>query len=324
MALDNPDLIVTCVVGDGEAETGPLATAWHSNKFINPERDGIVRRVPVVMDAQAGLVPSLTMEMLRVVSRAGAILIRTDQTGVRAVAVPGLEVPTDQNGQFWVHFNKHDPARYVSARDILNGSAPADRFRGRLVLIGTSAVADRNVISGNGRSDVAGSGSGVLIDTPGADTAQNNKVQSNYIGIKADGSGALGNAQDGVRILRGLAIALSLITLGLFALAIYLARGWRREAVRAVGFAFIVGYYGLPFVMSLYLQQQRGLSSLGAGLVLLPMMLIGLVLTPFSARIAERAGARLLVTGGLVVMAAGLAALAAVPAMSAARSGIGS
>ncbi|MEM8613660.1 MAG: phosphoketolase family protein [Cyanobacteria bacterium P01_H01_bin.105] len=40
--LDNPDLIVTCVVGDGEAETGPLATAWHSNKFINPARDGAV------------------------------------------------------------------------------------------------------------------------------------------------------------------------------------------------------------------------------------------------------------------------------------------
>jgi xylulose-5-phosphate/fructose-6-phosphate phosphoketolase len=42
MALDNPDLIVACVVGDGEAETGPLATAWHSNKFINPIRDGAV------------------------------------------------------------------------------------------------------------------------------------------------------------------------------------------------------------------------------------------------------------------------------------------
>jgi xylulose-5-phosphate/fructose-6-phosphate phosphoketolase len=41
-ALDNPDLIVACVVGDGEAETGPLATAWHSNKFLNPIRDGVV------------------------------------------------------------------------------------------------------------------------------------------------------------------------------------------------------------------------------------------------------------------------------------------
>ncbi|HMT21067.1 MAG TPA: phosphoketolase, partial [Promineifilum sp.] len=41
-ALDNPDLVVACVVGDGEAETGPLAAAWHSNKFINPARDGVV------------------------------------------------------------------------------------------------------------------------------------------------------------------------------------------------------------------------------------------------------------------------------------------
>jgi xylulose-5-phosphate/fructose-6-phosphate phosphoketolase len=42
MAFDNPDVIVACVVGDGEAETGPLATAWHSNKFVNPLRDGAV------------------------------------------------------------------------------------------------------------------------------------------------------------------------------------------------------------------------------------------------------------------------------------------
>jgi len=41
-AFDNPKLIVCCVVGDGEAETGPLATSWHSNKFINPARDGVV------------------------------------------------------------------------------------------------------------------------------------------------------------------------------------------------------------------------------------------------------------------------------------------
>jgi xylulose-5-phosphate/fructose-6-phosphate phosphoketolase len=41
-AFDNPGLIVTCVVGDGEAETGPLATSWHSNKFLNPVRDGAV------------------------------------------------------------------------------------------------------------------------------------------------------------------------------------------------------------------------------------------------------------------------------------------
>ncbi len=41
-AFDNPDLVVACVVGDGEAETGPLAASWHSNKFLNPRTDGAV------------------------------------------------------------------------------------------------------------------------------------------------------------------------------------------------------------------------------------------------------------------------------------------
>jgi MFS transporter, DHA2 family, methylenomycin A resistance protein len=79
-----------------------------------------------------------------------------------------------------------------------------------------------------------------------------------------------------------------------------------------VGFAFVVGYYGLPFVMSLYLQQLPGLSSLGAGLVFLPMMLSGALLTPLSARIVERFDARRVITAGLLLMAAGLAVLATV------------
>jgi MFS transporter, DHA2 family, methylenomycin A resistance protein len=78
------------------------------------------------------------------------------------------------------------------------------------------------------------------------------------------------------------------------------------------GFAFIVGYYGLPFLMSLYLQQLRGLSALGAGAAFLPMMLIGAALTPFSARLGEKLGARLLIMTGLVLMTAGLAAIATV------------
>ncbi len=41
-AFDNPDLLVCCVVGDGEAETGPLAASWHSNKFLDAARDGAV------------------------------------------------------------------------------------------------------------------------------------------------------------------------------------------------------------------------------------------------------------------------------------------
>jgi adenylate cyclase len=107
---------------------------------INPERDGIIRRVPMIMQAQGVLVPSLAMEMLRVVSHAGAIQVRADDAGVQSVAVRGLALPTDSHGQVWVHFNKYDPARYLSAKDVLQGSVAADRLRGKLVLIGTSAI----------------------------------------------------------------------------------------------------------------------------------------------------------------------------------------
>lgn len=80
------------------------------------------------------------------------------------------------------------------------------------------------------------------------------------------------------------------------------------------GFAFMVGYYGLPFVISLFLQQHRGLSALATGVVFLPMMLIGLALTPFSARIGERLGRKTLIVAGLALMTAGLVAVGLLPA----------
>ena len=107
---------------------------------IRAERDGIVRRVPIVMQAQGTIMPSLTLEMLRVVSGSSTVLIRSDNAGVQSAAVPGFVIPTDRNGQLWIHFAPHDLARYVSAADILEGKVPADRVARRLVLVGTSAV----------------------------------------------------------------------------------------------------------------------------------------------------------------------------------------
>jgi adenylate cyclase len=109
---------------------------------INPERDGIVRRVPLVMEAQGALVPSLSLEMLRVLSQTGAIVVHVDPAGdgVQSVAIRGLEIPTDERGQIFVHFNKSDPVRYVSAKDVLQRKLSTDRLRGKLVLIGTSAI----------------------------------------------------------------------------------------------------------------------------------------------------------------------------------------
>jgi len=107
---------------------------------IRAERDGTVRRVPMVMRAQGVIMPSLSLEMLRVVTGAGAILIRTDDAGVKSVAVPHFVLPTDSNGQLWIHFAPHDQNRFVSAADVLAGKVPRARFDHKLVLIGTSAV----------------------------------------------------------------------------------------------------------------------------------------------------------------------------------------
>lgn len=117
------------------------AAAGRGSLTLRPERDGVVRRVPMVMKAGGDIVPALALDMLRVVTGSGAILIRTDPgVGIRAVAVPGLQLPTDENGQLWINFAPHDQARYISAKDVFNGNFPADRFAQRLVLLGTSAA----------------------------------------------------------------------------------------------------------------------------------------------------------------------------------------
>ena len=107
---------------------------------IRSERDGIVRRVPLVLSVQGQILPSLTLEMLRVATGAGAILIRSSPAGIDSVAIPGFVMPTDRNGQIWIHFAPHDPSLYVSAADVLAGRVPKARIENKLVLIGTSAV----------------------------------------------------------------------------------------------------------------------------------------------------------------------------------------
>jgi adenylate cyclase len=107
---------------------------------IRTERDGIVRRVPMIMQAQGTTMASLSFEMLRVATGTDTIFIKSEKAGIKSVAVKGFEVPTDRNGQLWVHFARHDPSIYVSAVDVLEGRVAPEMIAGKLVLIGTSAV----------------------------------------------------------------------------------------------------------------------------------------------------------------------------------------
>jgi adenylate cyclase len=106
---------------------------------IRPERDGIVRRVPMIMQAQGTIMPSLSFEMLRVATSTGTILVKSDAAGVKSVGVQGFQVPTDGDGQLWVHFAHRDPKIYLSAADVLDGRVPPDEIAQRLMIVGSSA-----------------------------------------------------------------------------------------------------------------------------------------------------------------------------------------
>jgi len=109
---------------------------------IVPERDGIVRRVPMIMDAQGERMPALSFEVLRILGGSGTIMIKADQSGIDSVVLQGLRlrVPTDRLARFWVHYARNDPSIYVSAVDVLDGRVPPEMIAKKLVLIGTSAT----------------------------------------------------------------------------------------------------------------------------------------------------------------------------------------
>ena len=116
------------------------ATAGDGMFTIAAERDGIVRRVPMILAIGDELFPSLTLELLRVLTGAGAIFVQTNPTGVLGLQLPGFPLPTDPNGQIWIHFTEHDPARFVSAKDVLGDALDRSRVAGKIVLVGTSAI----------------------------------------------------------------------------------------------------------------------------------------------------------------------------------------
>ena len=105
-----------------------------------PGRDGLVRRIPAFVVAEGQIVPSLALEMLRLATGGNAFAIKTDEAGVSAFVVGGVEVPTDRHGRIWMYYAESRRDLYVSARDLLKGRVPPERLAGRLVLIGTSAA----------------------------------------------------------------------------------------------------------------------------------------------------------------------------------------
>ncbi|MFT6674218.1 MAG: adenylate cyclase [Sulfitobacter sp.] len=116
------------------------AAAGHGMFTVLPDPDGVYRRVPVVMRAEGVYRLGLSMELLRVATGGDAFAIRSNDAGIDGVVVARQLIKTGPDGTVWNNFSPSNPNRFVSAADLLNGTLPANRLAGHLVLVGTSAI----------------------------------------------------------------------------------------------------------------------------------------------------------------------------------------
>ena len=101
---------------------------------------GVVRRMPLVAAAGDAVVPSFGVEILRVATGAPLLTVRVGAAGVEGVGISGLLVPTEPDGSVRLRFSRTDPSRFVSAADVLAGTADLQVFERKLVLIGVTAL----------------------------------------------------------------------------------------------------------------------------------------------------------------------------------------
>ena len=111
----------------------------HGLLSVDTER-GVVRRMPLVAAVGDALIPAFGLEILRVAAGGPLVTVRTSASGVQAVEVGDLVVPTEPDGSVRVHFTRSDPERFVSAADVLAGKVDRERLERKLVLIGVTAI----------------------------------------------------------------------------------------------------------------------------------------------------------------------------------------
>ncbi len=114
-----------------------------------PDRDGVVRRVPLVFLLNEEFIPSIAAEVLRVAQGASTYVLRSSgasgetafgrATGLNNIRIGDIEVPTDAEGGLWLRYRPSQPQSYIPAWRVADGTMPADAVAGRIVLIGTSA-----------------------------------------------------------------------------------------------------------------------------------------------------------------------------------------
>src|SRR5882724_3089075 len=107
---------------------------------LAPDEDGVLRRNAAVV-VRERMFPSLAVEMARIAARADGITLVADDSGIESVRIADRQLPTDQSGNLWLHYASPHSLQILSAADILAGRISAASIRGKLVLLGTTALA---------------------------------------------------------------------------------------------------------------------------------------------------------------------------------------
>ncbi len=130
-----------------------IEAAARGNGAVNfkPDRDGVVRRIPLLLRLGETIYPTLVAEALRVAQGASTYIIKSSgasgtaafgaNTGLSQVKIGNIEIPTDANGGVWLHYTGPVPERRIPAWRLFDGTAPAAAIAGHIVLIGSSATA---------------------------------------------------------------------------------------------------------------------------------------------------------------------------------------
>lgn len=116
------------------------AAAGRGIVSLDLERDGVLRRLPLLSLVGDTMRPAFALEVLRVHQGENLLAVDADVAGVSGVGVGRLSIPTDQRGRLWINFSRHDAGRFVSAADVLRGTIAPERFADKIVLIGTTST----------------------------------------------------------------------------------------------------------------------------------------------------------------------------------------
>jgi len=122
------------------------AASGHGYLNTEPDKDGVVRLVPLLVTVHGELAPTLGLELLRVAVGAPLYSVHADRNRVRGVQLGETFIPTDADGRRRLYFSKTDARRRLSALDILHGKAPADALQNTVAIIGVTALGLADVV----------------------------------------------------------------------------------------------------------------------------------------------------------------------------------